>query len=311
MPQAVSVGECMLELVRQGGTGAGGMGQWAMQIGGDAFNVAVYLARGGVDTAFLTALGEDSFSRHMRGAWQAEGLDTSLVATVPDRVPGLYAIETDAAGERHFTYWRDRSAARALFDQPDIAALLGRAAQTKLLYLSGITLSLFDAGGRAELRALAAKVREQGGAVAFDSNYRARLWPSPEVARQAIEDFAPLVDIALPTLTDEQALFGDRDAGAAAARWRGRGAGTVAVKLGMDGALLATGDQQQVIGTPPQAQPHDTTGAGDSFNGAFLAAWLQGRSAAEAVMAGHRLAGAVIRHSGAIIPRSAMPDMAA
>lgn len=291
----------MLELVRTEGD------RWAMQMGGDAYNVAVYLARGGVDTAFLTALGTDSFSEAMRAQWAAEGLDLSLVATVPDRVPGLYAIETDAAGERSFTYWRDRSAARALFQAAEAQTLCARAAQADLLYLSGITLSLFDYAGQQALRALAAAMRARGGRVAFDSNYRARGWLSSDAARVAIRNFAPHVDIALPTFADEAALFGDPSPDACATRWLEWGAELVIVKDGRDGALFATSEERRMVPTTPDNHPRDTTGAGDSFNGAFLAALLRGADPAMAVAEGHRLAGAVIRHPGAIIPTAVMP----
>lgn len=303
MPRAVAVGECMLELVRRD------PGLWGMQHGGDSFNVATYLARLGIDTAFLTALGTDHFSDGLRAAWEGEGIDLSLVATIADRVPGLYAIETDAAGERSFTYWRDRSAARALFTAPGIDTLLAGAAACDLLYLSGITLSLFDAKGRARLADLASTVRANGGRIAFDSNYRPRGWPNADDARTAITAFAPLVDIALPTLEDEASLFGDHDAGGCAQRWLAAGTAIVVVKQGPDGALLATTGERSPIDTALIERPRDTTGAGDSFNGAFLAALLRGVSAYDAVAAGHRLAATVIAHPGAIIPRDAMPAL--
>lgn len=305
MPRAVAIGECMLELTRQGD------GLWEMRHGGDSFNVATYLARSGVPVAYLTALGADTFSDDMRAAWAAEGIDLSLVATVPDRVPGLYAIETDASGERSFTYWRDRSAVRALFESADIDRLLAEAAGCDLLYLSGITLSLFDEAGQHRLADLAQAVRSRGGRVAFDSNYRPRGWASADAARAAIGAFAPLVDIALPTLEDEVSLFGDADADACVRRWLRTGASLVVVKQGPLGALLAAPDGKALIATDGIVLPRDTTGAGDSFNGAFLAALLSGAEPQKAVMAGHRLAATVIQQPGAIIPPEAMPKLEA
>ena len=69
------------------------------------------------------------------------------------RVCGLYAIQTDAVGERSFTYWRGQSAARDLLRLPGSAEALARAETASLLYLSGITLSLFDAADRDRLTA--------------------------------------------------------------------------------------------------------------------------------------------------------------
>jgi hypothetical protein len=55
---------------------------------------------------------------------------------------------------------------------------------------------------------------------------------------------------------------------------------------------------------PEVVQPIDTTAAGDSFNAAYLAARLNGENPVAAATAAHGLAGQVIRHRGAIMPRA-------
>ncbi len=308
-PTAVAIGECMLELSRSDETA----GTWRMGDGGDTFNVATYLARLGVPIGYLTALGLDGFSQQMRGRWESEGIDTSLVLSHPTRIPGLYAIETDGRGERSFTYWRDASAAKALLECDGIDTALARAAQVPLLYLSAITLSLFGARDRDRLVTLCRTARAAGNIVAFDTNYRAHGWPDAATARHAVEAIAPYVTIALPTFCDDAALFNDRSPQVCAERWRQSGADHVVVKIGADGALLATGSCFRHVTTQPIDNPVDTTGAGDAFNAGFLAALLAGLDPVEAVRVGHRLAIVVISHRGAIIPRDAMPciDLAA
>lgn len=303
MTDAVAVGECMLEL---SGTGDR---TWRLGAAGDTYNTGVYLARLGVPTAYLTALGADPFSAGMRDTWASEGLDTSLVLTDPDRLPGLYAIRTDDAGERSFFYWREQSAARRLFGLPGVDEALTSAAQAKLLYLSGITLSLFDKSGLARLADLCASVRAQGGDVAFDPNYRPRGWSGPSAARAAIAEIAPFVTIALPTFEDEAALHGDAQPEATVERWRNLGAREVVAKLGPAGCLIADADSQKRI-TTQATTAVDTTGAGDSFNAGYLAARRAGRPQAEAASFGNRLAGEVVRHRGAIMPRENMPTLA-
>ena len=115
MSRIVLIGEAMLELSRRDGGG------WNMGYGGDTLNTAVHLSRAGHDVAYLTAMGTDPFSDDLVGGeWRGEGLDTSLVLRHPTRGPGMYAITTDAMGERSFTYWRDSSAAREMFALPGI-----------------------------------------------------------------------------------------------------------------------------------------------------------------------------------------------
>lgn len=295
--RAVAFGECMLELTRSADGGA------RLRFGGDTLNTALYMARLGSRVQYATALGADAWSAEMKAEWVREGVDVDLVLTDPDRLPGLYAIRTDSAGERTFSYWRENSAARNFMRLPGSARVLEAMSQADLLYLSGISLSLFEHADRAVLRAVANTVRERGGDVAFDPNYRARNWPSPKAARTAIADFAPLVSIALPTFEDEAALHGDPSPERTAERWRAQGAGEVVVKLGPDGALLADAAGLQRIGTIPVETPIDTTGAGDSFNAAYLHSRLGGVDAPDAATAANALAGEVIRHPGAIILR--------
>lgn len=296
MTRVVSFGECMLELSRQPDGAA------RLAFGGDSLNTAVYLARLGVDVSYATALGRDPWSEELRKAWAEEGLGLGLVLADPDRVPGLYAIRTDESGERTFTYWRDRSAARNFFHIEGAAKAVAGMTEADILYLSGITLSLFDGADRAAIRAIAQAVRGRGGRIAFDPNYRPRNWPSSEAARKAIGGFAPLVDIALPTFEDEQALWGDASPEATLARWREAGATTVVVKQGPDGALVGDAAGVRLVETSP-VDPIDTTGAGDSFNAAFLHAVLGGADLVAAARAGHALAARVIGCSGAILPR--------
>jgi 2-dehydro-3-deoxygluconokinase len=293
----------MIELSRVAASGG-----WRMGFAGDTANVAIYAARAGVDVAYLSALGGDPYSTEMRDFLTGEGVDCSLTLTHPARVPGLYAIRTDPHGERSFTYWRDQSAARDFFVLPAAADALAEAAQARMLYLSGITLSLFDAAGREQVAALAGAVRASGGEVVFDGNYRPRGWADAATARAAFAKLAPHCSIILPTFEDEAALYGDADPQASIARWRAAGARLVAVKLGEEGALLSQGEAApQLIGCPARKAPRDTTGAGDSFNAAFLTALLAGAGPEAAVIAGHRLAGEVVMHPGAIIPAEAMP----
>lgn len=302
-PDILCFGECMLELSR---TRLGG-DSWNLGIAGDSYNVAVYLKRLGCDVGYMTALGREEFSADIAAHWAQEGLSTDWALTHPDRLPGLYAIRLDDQGERSFSYWRGQSAARAFFECSGADALLHRSEQCKLLYLSGITLSLFDDSSRSKIGRLAQAVRANGGKVAFDSNYRAKGWPDKHSARRAIEAFAHHVDIALPTLEDDVALFGDKDAAACAARWRQLGVGEVAIKLGGDGAFIASGDNAIRIPAITVHNVRDTTGAGDSFNAAFLAARLQGADIESAGQSGCRLAAHVVQHPGAIIRRVLMP----
>jgi 2-dehydro-3-deoxygluconokinase len=289
--QIVVVGEGMIELTRADG------GLWRLGHGGDTLNTAIHLARMGRDVRYVTALGDDPFSDTLLADWAAEGIDTDLILRDPTRMPGLYAITTDAAGERSFAYWRGESAARHTLSLPGAERMMAQAEQADLLLFSLITLAILDAEGREHLFALAERVRARGGRVAFDGNYRPRLFADQEDARDLCARAIALCDIGLPTLEDETMLTGATSAEQVQARWQGGGAGEVVVKLGADGCLLSG---VGMVPPPERLKPRDTSGAGDAFNAGYLSARLDGASPAEAALAGHRLAAWTVMRAGAI-----------
>ena len=295
----------MLELSAAAGTGGLQLGY-----GGDTLNTAVYLARLGVAVDYVTALGDDEHSDWMLGRWQAEGVGTELVARAPGRLPGLYIISVGTDGERRFSYWRSAAPARERFDdRAQVAAIARRLAGCRLVYLSGVSLSLYAQAARERLFAMLAELRQGGTQVAFDSNYRPAGWPDAAAAGAAIARAWTCTDLALPTFEDEQALFGDAKPEATVQRIAAAGAQEIALKLGGAGCLLhdAASGGTQAAPAQPAAQPVDTTAAGDSFNAAYLAARLTGTAPAEAAQQGHRLAAAVIQSPGAILPKPQMP----
>ena len=269
-----------------------------MGYGGDTLNTAIHLARTGHDVAYLTAIGTDPFSNDLVDEeWHGEGLDTSLVLRHPTRGPGLYAITTDGKGERSFTYWRDTSAARQMFALPGIKAALVAAEQADLIVYSLITLAILPPEARDQLFALCRRIRARGSKVAFDGNYRHRLWTSMEEARAARDQAIACADIGLPTLEDERLLTSERNADAVAKHWRALGCAETITKVGAEGARLPDGT---ILPPPEVLQPIDTSGAGDAFNGGYLASRMNGNPIEEAVMAGHRLAGWCVMRTGAI-----------
>lgn len=292
------IGECMVELrERPDGTLTRGHG-------GDTLNTAVYLARLGMQVDYVTALGDDPWSDEMVAGWQEEGIGTSLVRRVPNRLPGLYIIQTDAAGERRFVYWRDSAAARILFDLPDGDALVAALAEYDLLYFSGITLSIYTATGRARLFQAAAAARARGGHVAFDTNFRPRGWPDRDAARALYRQAFAVADFVLASTEDLDLLFGP--AGEAELLVNAARA-EIALKLAYPAVRVIKDNAETLVEALPVPRLVDTTAAGDSFAAAYLAARLRGAAPDEAAADGHRLAGLVVQYPGAIIPRGAMP----
>ena len=295
------VGEAMIELCVIDGPGDSAKISFA----GDVLNTAIYLKRSIGNHAmvsFVSALGTDVFSRQMLDMMLQEKLDIKHVVRNPDRMPGLYAIATDH-GERSFSYWRDSSAARLLFqtssDQYSFDALI----ESNVVYFSAITLAILPVEIRFALLNWLGEFRKTpGNTVVFDSNFRPQLWSNITDARAAVNAAWSVVDIGLPSLEDELALFGEATELDVLARLSAAGVKKGALKRGALGPIGLSG-QDFKLNFPAATNVVDTTAAGDSFNGAYLAALLSGCSEPEAMLAGHRCASRVVSFPGAIIPK--------
>jgi 2-dehydro-3-deoxygluconokinase len=306
MSKVACIGECMIELKQAQGTQQETeAGLYSRGYGGDTLNTAVYLARLGVDADYITALGDDTLSDEMIAGWAAEGVGTARVARLPGKLPGLYMIETDDKGERRFFHWRDSAAARSLMDVPETPEILSSLTGYDVIYLSAITLSLYGGEGRARLFAALKRAREAGTRFAFDTNFRARGWPDLDVARSVFQEALAAADIVLASTEDLLPLYPGESNEALLARIP---SAEVVLKLSEPASILRLqGALHPIQAEPLKAPVVDTTAAGDSFAAAYVAARLAGADPIEAARAGHRLAGVVVCHPGAIIPRAAMP----
>jgi len=299
MTKVACIGECMIELKQAEG------GLYSRGYGGDTLNTSVYLARLGVEVDYITALGDDSLSDEMLAGWAAEGVGTGRVLRLAGKLPGLYMIETDARGERRFFHWRESAAARRLMDVPESGDLLNSLSGYDLVYFSAITLSLYNDAGRGRLFAALGRARESGTRVAFDTNFRARGWPDLDIARAVYRDAFAVADIVLASTEDLLPLFAGESNDGLMARIPSP---EVVLKLSEPASILRFESASHAVKAEPVAAPVvDTTAAGDSFAAAYLAARLANASPIDAARAGHRLAGVVVCHPGAIIPRAAMP----
>ena len=295
------VGECMIELNQID------MDSGTARIGfaGDTLNTAIYLARLGCDVAYITNLGTDTFSTQMLRGVAAEMVDCRLIGRHDSRLPGIYAIETDRQGERSFRYWREASAARTLFS--GVGASLGDLAQFEVIYLSGITLAILPPAIRAALIAAVKALKDAGRQVVFDTNHRPRLWPDAATARASFAAMWAATSLALPSYDDEERLYPGMSPPEVIHRIAALGPAEVVLKNGAQGPMIGFDGTLVQTALPAADRVVDSSGAGDSFNAGYLAARLAGHSPVDAAAAGHRLAATVIRHHGAVIPRTAMP----
>jgi len=168
-----------------------------------------------------------------------------------------------------------------------------------LVYVSGISLAILGHDDRQAAIKLLGTLKTK---VAFDPNIRPALWKSMDDARHTFEDMVKLASIVLPSRQDYQLMYEMSDPRKQIEFTATLTDGEIALTCDEDGCILRVGDE--ITALPTQAVTVvDTSGAGDSFNGAYLAARLKGKPPQDAVKDGLALAARVVALPGALIPR--------
>jgi len=292
----ISLGESMIEMRQMAD------GSYRLGFAGDTLNTAYYaklLLEQDDHVSYFTCVGDDIYSAQMLQFIAGNGIETKDIRIIKGKKPGLYMIHQEA-GDRHFTYWREMSAARLLTEEPD--RLEEALQEANLIYFSGITLGILTPTSRAKFFAMLQ--RSQNQIICFDPNIRPALWSDNGELKATLAQAASFCDIVLPTYGDEAALFGDESPDHMAQRYLENGAREVVVKNGAGVALARRADVRREAKPPLVERMIDATGAGDSFNAAYIAARIKGKPMLEAMQAGHHVAGAVIKQPGAIIDKN-------
>ena len=259
----VAIGEPLFELNQAKGESVFRPGH-----GGDTSNCAIAAARQGARVAYVTAIGADRFGESFMDLWAAEGVDTSAVKQSETAHTGLYFV-THGKDGHVFSYMRAGSAAsRMTADDLPTGMIKG----ARVLHASGISQAISSSAADAVFSAMR-MARAAGVLISYDTNLRLRLWPLDR-ARAVIHAAAGLADILRPGLDDAIHLTGLADPDLIVDYYLGLGPKIVALTLGEAGAIVATPERRLRLSAIP-AKVVDATGAGDMFDGAFLAEYLR------------------------------------
>jgi len=265
----VALGEPMLEFNTTEPGSLREVRKYEVGWGGDTSNFVVAVSRLGRSGGYICRLGDDDFGKIFLDLWNHEGIDTSHVILDKHAPTGIYFISR--RGETHsFTYYRSGSAASRLSADDIPEEYL---AQAKVFHTSGISQAISDSACDAVFYAIEV-AREAGALISYDPNVRLKLWDR-ERARSTILETIRMADLVFPSLEDARIITEMNDAEQIAGELQRLGPKVVALKLGEEGALLATEDGLRRI-EPYRVEVKDTTGAGDTFDGAFIVAYLDG-----------------------------------
>jgi 2-dehydro-3-deoxygluconokinase len=237
--------------------------------GGDTSNAAIAASRQGARVGYITALGQDMPGDSFMALWAREGVDASTVTRTDRWQTGVYFVTHDVAGH-HFLHYRANSAA-AMYTAADLPEAAIAAA--RMFYVSGISQGISTSAADAVFAGIDI-ARRNGVKVAYDTNYRPRLWP-PARAAAVMHAAIAQTDYALPGIEDVRTLTGLADPDAMLDFYLRLGPKVVVLKMGEQGAWLATPEHRVRI-PKHDVQVVDATGAGDAFCGSFLARILAG-----------------------------------
>lgn len=252
-----------------------------MHGGGKGANQAVAAARAGAATAMLGGVGEDDFGRARKSGLSADGVDISWVQTMGDVSSGVALITVEASGENRIAYIP--------------AATLAVTAEHARHAVEGVQPGLVLAANELSLachQSIFGWANQNGVPVVFN------VAPYSPDARELL----PLVDVLIVNRGEARALLGEENASCPAEdlgqRLRKLGVDRVVITLGVDGVIgVDQNGIHRVEGRPVEAV--DTTGAGDTFCGAFAARLREGASFQEAIEFGNVAAAISVTRRGA------------
>ena len=261
--------------------------------GGTAANTAAALGRLGVPVEFAGAIGDDAFGRRVLADLAAVGVGTRGIRLTD--VPTCQVIAlVEPDGERSLVVWPADGGALVDFRPADLdGAMIAGAAW---LHTTGMCLRHAPVCDAA-LAAMAA-ARAAGVPVSIDLNLRAELWGLEAERRTVIEAAIALADVVLAQGHEELLPLTGAPDMASAARLVANGERTVVARMGAGGALAVGLDGAVHVAPAFAVEALNPIGAGDAFNGGFIAARVEGRSLAEALRWGNAVAACKVAAPG-------------
>lgn len=302
MPHLLMIGECMIELSQNNE-----LGEYKQSFAGDAFNTGVYIKRclkESAQVSFLSVIGQDKMSTQLLNLMASENIDSRYLYRCESNKMGLYIINIDQYGERTFDYWREHAAAKQVMKFVNNDTDKMSYSSVNMIFFSGISIAILSPDDLVSFWEFIECRRSSGCQIVFDPNYRPALWSSPQQAKEAFEIAYSLSDVVLPGVDDHKNLYNHQSAAEIASHLEAKGIGEIIIKNGELGVLISDKGQRTQIDITPVKEVVDTTSAGDAFNGGYLSARQSGKSVRDAVIYAASVAGCVIQHKGAIVPKT-------
>jgi fructokinase len=241
------------------GTGLAGAPQFVKKPGGSPFNIAIGLARLGMNVSFLVKIGDDEFGNALREFLVSEGVDISCVVSGAGHNTTLAMAAINAFGKPEFRFYRENSAdiSLAIDELPPITPR-----ETSAFSFGSIALADNPVGDA--VLCVFEKMRASGVMTVLDPNVRPLYVEDKPIYRKRLKYLMPLVDVLKLSDDDMAWITGTRNMEEGLSRLDHNHAGLVIITEGSKGARAVW--RGETVSVPcPNVEVAETTGCGDSF----------------------------------------------
>ncbi|RKX47703.1 MAG: sugar kinase [Thermotogae bacterium] len=309
MKKAVGMGEIMIQMNPTGKGALKYQTVFERHVAGSEANIIIQMQRLGIQTSFITSVGDDQFGEIISSTLRAEGTNTSGVKVDPDHPTGIYFVQRSypVPNKTKVFYYRKGSAASFLSSEDINESLFEN---TDLFLVSGITPALSEKCMNAALKAIEICERKRIK-IAFDTNIRVNLLQNAQKALEVLSVFIQKAQILFTGTGDLSFLFGsDFTDNIKSMSKIAKNAELLVIKKGEEGALcldLSSGKKFEHPSYPVEVI--DELGAGDAFDGAFLAGILKGHSIEQNLKYGCAAGAMTVSLKGDIEPLPSWKDL--
>jgi 5-dehydro-2-deoxygluconokinase len=285
----ITIGRASVDLYgQQIGTRLEDIGSFAKSVGGCPANIAVGTARLGLKSALITRVGAEQMGRFIREQLDREGVETSGVATDPNRLTALVLLSVEAEGVSPMIFYRTDCADMAL-DESNIDE--AQIASARAIVVTGTHFSRPNSEAAQKKAIRLAKAH--GARVAFDIDYRPNLWGlagheagfsryvASDVVSEKYKSILPDCDLIVGTEEEVLIASGQADLLSALRTIRSLSSGTIVLKRGPMGCIVYDGAipddlEHGIVGKGFPIEVYNVLGAGDAFMSGWLRGWLRG-----------------------------------
>ena len=272
MSRLYSIGELLIDFQSVGNGGLKETKEFVKNAGGAPANVCVQAVKLGREASYLTKVGNDGFGEFLIETLENEGVGVEFISKSDEYDTSLAFVSFKEGGEREFGFYR-KAAADLHFTPEDFEDV--KFAEGDILEFGSVALKTVQA--KATHKALIERAVKAGATICFDPNLRFNLWESGDELKSVVNEFSAYADVIKAGRDELEFLTGLPCEKAVKTLFTGR-LKMLLVTDGGKGAKLYLADGREFSCNGYKVNAIDTTGAGDSFFGAFIAQIMEGKT---------------------------------